>query len=105
IARRLEELPANRRVQVLVEVANAAEQQPLASAAQVQVQWVLRDAQGERLLAALRQLTLADGQLYAWVATEAALSRRLRRVLEEEGLSEAGVKAAGYWRLDEPTPA
>ena len=46
-----------------------------------------------------------DGfELYAWVATETALSRKVRRVLlDTHGLNEEFVKAAGYWRLDSST--
>jgi NADPH-dependent ferric siderophore reductase len=97
IARRLEELPANRRAQVVVEIEDAAERQALTSQAQVEVIWVLRGEQS--LLDVARQLTLPEGSLYAWVATESALSRKVRRVLLDElKLDEAAVKAAGYWR-------
>ncbi|KPA93275.1 MULTISPECIES: siderophore-interacting protein [Pseudomonas] len=101
IARRLEGLAANRRALVVVEVENAAEQQPLHSQAQVEVIWVRRDAPGQGLLQTVEQLTPPSGSLYAWVATEAGLSRKVRRVLLDiHGLDEAFVKAAGYWRLD-----
>jgi NADPH-dependent ferric siderophore reductase len=44
--------------------------------------------------------------LYAWVATESALSRKVRRVLLDDfKLDEAAVKAAGYWRLDDSEEA
>jgi NADPH-dependent ferric siderophore reductase len=98
IARRLEELPAHRRALVVVEIEDAAERQALTSQAQVEVIWVLRGE--ESLLDVTRQLTLPEGSLYAWVATESALSRKVRRVLLDEfKLDEATVKAAGYWRL------
>ncbi|KPX07361.1 Siderophore-interacting protein, partial [Pseudomonas syringae pv. coryli] len=46
-------------------------------------------------------MEMPEGKLYAWVATESALSRKLRRVLLDEfGLEEDFVKAAGYWKLD-----
>jgi NADPH-dependent ferric siderophore reductase len=100
IARRLEELAANRRALVVVEIENNAERQALESKAQVEVIWVLRGEQD--LLEATRQLTLPEGDLYAWVATESALSRKVRRILLDElKLDEAAVKAAGYWRLDD----
>ncbi|TDV70118.1 siderophore-interacting protein [Pseudomonas sp. LP_7_YM] len=99
IARRLEELPDNRRALVVVEIEDTAERQALTSAAQVEVIWVVRGEQD--LLEVARQLTLPDGDLYTWVATESALSRKVRRVLLDEfKLDEAKVKAAGYWRLD-----
>jgi len=99
IARRLEELADNRRALVVVEIEDNAERQALTSKAQIEVIWVVR---GERdLLDVTRQLTLPEGDLYAWVATESALSRKVRRVLLDEFKhNEAAVKAAGYWRLD-----
>jgi NADPH-dependent ferric siderophore reductase len=100
IARRLEELAANRRALVVVQIEDNAERQALESKAQVEVIWVLRGEQD--LLEATRQLTLPEGDLYAWVATESALSRKVRRILLDEfKLDEAAVKAAGYWRLDD----
>ena len=101
IARRLEELPANRRATVVIDIENAAEEQPLNSAATVEMIWVHRDEPGEELLSTVAQLKMPEGQLYAWVATESALSRKVRKVLlDTHGLEEAWIKAAGYWRLE-----
>ena len=103
IARRLKELPANRRALVVVEVENAAEEQTLNSAASVDVIWVHRDG-SNNLLEIVQGLSIPQGKLYAWVATETALSRKVRRVLlDTHGLNEEFVKAAGYWRLDSST--
>jgi NADPH-dependent ferric siderophore reductase len=99
IARRLEALPANRNALVVVEVADQNEQQMFSSQAQVDVIWIVRGEQS--LIDVTRRLEMPEGKLYAWVATESALSRKLRRVLLDEfGLDEAFVKAAGYWRQD-----
>lgn len=104
IARRLEALPAGRRALVVVEIQDAAERQVLDSNAQVEVVWVVRGVQDLQQVVA--GLTLPTGNLYAWVATESALSRKIRRVLLDDfGLDEAAVKAAGYWRLDESEEA
>ncbi|NVZ60990.1 siderophore-interacting protein [Pseudomonas gingeri] len=102
IARRLEGLAANRRALVVIEVENAAEQQPLHSPAQVEVIWVRRDAPEQDLLQTVEHLSIPSGSLYAWVATEAALSRKVRKVLlGTHGLSEEFLKAVGYWKLDD----
>ncbi|WP_455924254.1 siderophore-interacting protein [Pseudomonas putida] len=103
IARRLEELPANRTALVVIEIEDAREQQVLHSAAQVEVIWVERHSRENALVNAVADLTIPQGELYAWVATEAALSRQVRKVLlEQHQLGEtAQVKAVGYWRLDE----
>ena len=101
IARRLEGLAANRHALVVIEVENAAEQQPLESAAQVEVIWVLREGGQQDLLSTVQQLQMPTGELYAWVATETKVSRQIRRVLlDEHRLNEALVKTVGYWRLE-----
>jgi NADPH-dependent ferric siderophore reductase len=101
IARRLESLAANRRALVIVEVENGKEQQVLESAAEVNVIWVLREGGKDNLLTTVRQIQVPGGSLYAWVATESKVSRRIRRVLlDEHGLDDQFVKAVGYWRLD-----
>jgi NADPH-dependent ferric siderophore reductase len=97
IGRRLEGLAAGRRAVVLVEIEDDAERQPLSSAAELQVHWLRR---GERTLVdALRELTLPEGEVFAWIACESGLSRQLRAVLlNEHGVSEDCMKAVGYWR-------
>ena len=61
--------------------------------------WIVRGEQD--LVDVTRRLEMPEGKLYAWIATESLLSRKLRRVLLGEfGLEEEFVKAAGYWRLD-----
>lgn len=104
IARRLESLPANRAALVVVEVADPQEQQVFQSQAQVDVIWIVRGEQD--LLSVVRRLEMPEGKLYAWVATESGLSRKLRRVLLDEfGLDEEFVKAAGYWRREDGNEA
>jgi NADPH-dependent ferric siderophore reductase len=99
IARRLEELPAGRRVLAVIEIADAAEQQALQSAAEVEVIWVLRGQVD--LLDTVRTLTLPSGALYTFVAMETKLSRQVRRVLlDTHKVDEAFLKAVGYWRAE-----
>ncbi|MBK5408112.1 siderophore-interacting protein [Pseudomonas sp. TH34] len=99
IARRLDELSAGRKVLAVIEIANAAEQQPLHSAAEVEVIWVVRGQ--DDLLGTVQNLTLPDGSLYSFVATESKLSRQLRRVLlDTHNVNEAFLKAVGYWRAE-----
>ncbi|WP_338493018.1 siderophore-interacting protein [Pseudomonas trivialis] len=97
IGRRLEELPAGRQVLAVIEIENEAEQQALQSAADVRVIWVIRGRND--LLDTVQKLTLPDGSLYCFVATESRLSRQLRRVLlDTHQVNEELLKAAGYWR-------
>lgn len=99
IARRLEALSSNRRALVVIEVENAEEQQAFTSAAAFEVIWVQRHS--EDLLDTVTRLSLPEGLVYGWIATEAGLSRKLRRVLlDTHGLNEEQIKAAGYWRME-----
>ena len=99
IARRLEELPAGRQVLAVIEIENAAEQQPLHSAAEVEVIWVVRGQ--DDLLETVQNLTLPGGSLYSFVATESKLSRQVRRVLlDQHKVNESFLKAVGYWRAE-----
>lgn len=99
IGRRLEELPAGRKVLAVIEIADAAERQVLQSAADVEIVWVLRGQ--DDLLDVVRNLTLPGGTLYSFVATESKLSRQVRRVLlDTHKVDEQYLKAAGYWRAE-----
>jgi NADPH-dependent ferric siderophore reductase len=98
IGRRLEELPAGRQVLAVIQIEDEQERQPLSSKAQVEVIWVRR--QQEDLLAQVKNLTLPQGRLYAWVALEKGLTRQAKTLLLEKGVAEDALKAAAYWRAD-----
>jgi len=97
IGRRLEELPAGRRVLAVVQIEDEQERQPLPSKAEVEIIWVKRE---EDLLAVLRRLSLPEGKLYSWVALEKSLTRQVKALLLEKGAAEDALKAAAYWRAD-----
>lgn len=102
IARRLEELPADARVVVRIEVDGAADEVELAAGPNVDLAWLPRGeaVPGSVLIDAVRALELPDGEGYAWVATEASAARTLRSHLREErGLAKASTKITGYWKI------
>jgi NADPH-dependent ferric siderophore reductase len=89
---------------VLVEVADAAEEQDLPG-----VTWLHRDT-GDRLTAAVADLRLPAGDGFAWLAGEAAMVRTLRRTLVAKGVPKSAINFTGYWRArlsqdDAPTEA
>ena len=102
IARRLEELSARVKVLAVIEVSDTAEEQPLRSSATLELVWVHRDesviSDPSALLSTVGRITLPPGQGYAWVAAEAATSRRLRESLLQRGLPRDCVRAAAYWK-------
>ena len=95
--------PSSRGV-ALVEVADAAEEQPLPAPEGVAVRWLHRDGtppgEGTLLADAVAALTRPDGEdVFAWVAAESATVRAVRADLRGRwGLSRAQHHAIGYWR-------
>lgn len=93
---------------VLVEVANAAEEQNLPG-----VTWLHRNKtpHGQQLIEAVTQLKIpTTGEMFAWLAGEAATVRTLRRTLVAKGIPKPAIDFTGYWRThltqdDAPTEA
>ena len=93
--RRLEELPAGTRAIVIAQVVEP-DRRELASAADLQLQWV---SDGDALLAALRALPLPPGEGFVWAAGEAADMARVRQLflLDKRHPREA-MRVAAYWK-------
>ncbi len=103
IGRRLEELPASARAIVVVEVADAGEEQHFETRVRLETHWLHRNGaeSGDPTLLqdAIAKLALPSGDGYAWVAAEAATAKALRRLLiDQRGLRKDRVKAAAYWK-------
>lgn len=101
-----EALPAGHRAVALVEVADAAEEQPIHTRAELDLRWLRRDGAGAgttSLLAdAVRALDLPAAPGRAWGGGEARAMRDVRRHLgEERGLPAGAVSLLGYWKLRE----
>jgi len=109
IARRLEELPAGGRVDVLLLMPDVPAW-PAATSARPRC-----FATPEALTQALRELRLPAGEGFAWCAGEAHLMASLRDILlHEKRHPKAAMKVAAYWkqgavgfhaRLDDDAPA
>ena len=104
IARHLEEMQPGARALVFIEVANAAEERHLPTAANATIAWLHRHnapAGTTTLLdEAFKTAELPPGDTYAWIATEIETARRLRTYLtEEESIPRDQIRAAGYWRI------
>ncbi|MEU8997858.1 siderophore-interacting protein [Streptomyces caniferus] len=99
----LEALPAGARALACIEVADAAEEQHLATRADLTVRWVHRTGAAagphDALPAAVRALTFPPGRVFAWLAGEAGTVRALRRhLVEERGVEKRRIEFSGYWR-------
>jgi NADPH-dependent ferric siderophore reductase len=104
ISRILAEAPPSTRGLALVEVADAAEQQPLDHPDGIPVHWLHRNgvAPGESTLLADAVAALerpAGEDLFAWVAAESGAVRAIRADLRGRwGLGRPQHHAIGYWR-------
>lgn len=101
VGRRLEELGAEARAIVVMEVGDATAQIALPSLANVEVHWLHRgDApEGSLLEVALRQVTLPQGEGYVWAAGEAAAMKAVRQYLVgERGIDKKRIRASAYWK-------
>lgn len=108
IARMAEALPAAARAVLRIEVADAAEEQPIVSAAALDLAFLHRDGAAagttELLEQAVRAVPLPqDGRrCHVWVGCEQAQARRIRAGLAERGLDPACRSVAAYWRRGFP---
>lgn len=102
IARRLAELPAGARAEVLIEVDGPADHIALSSAATLSVQWVHRsgvELGALPLLDALRRTAMPAGVFHAWIGCESTQAKALRAYLINECQADPQwIRASSYWR-------
>ncbi|MFE6775875.1 siderophore-interacting protein [Streptomyces sp. NPDC057702] len=104
IAVTLAALPATARARVLIEVADAQEQQPLPTVADVDVTWLHRDGRpaGEALHAAALATTLPPGAGRVWGAAERGVVKSLRgHYVRTLGMDRAHTHLTAYWTRGE----
>ncbi|MFJ7129984.1 siderophore-interacting protein [Streptomyces sp. NPDC098101] len=102
IAAALERLPAGARAHAFVEIADAAEEQKLETAAGIDVTWLHRGDRpvGEALVEAVRALDFPAGDVHAFVHGEAGFVKELRRHLRlDREVPRERLSISGYWRL------
>lgn len=98
IARRVEELPAGKRVVVVVQVDDREARVDLRGDAACELHWLYR-AEGDELVTTLRRLELPAGEGYVWAAGEAAAMRAVRACLvDERGIDKRRIRASAYWK-------
>ncbi len=95
-------LPADARVFLYIEVAEAAEQQPIPGVARPTVYWLHRDGQesGTSTLLddALRAARLPSGQGRIWLAGHTPTVRGIRaHLLNERGIDRRALYVRGFW--------
>jgi NADPH-dependent ferric siderophore reductase len=97
----VETLPAGARAFAFLEVGSPAERQDLATAADLTLEWVLRDGPARPnslLLDRLRAFQPPAGDGHACVIGETSGVRAQRHFLLEQGWPRERITAEGYWR-------
>ncbi|MFI6145804.1 siderophore-interacting protein [Streptomyces sp. NPDC051109] len=102
----LDRLPADARVAAWFEVPHAGDRLDLATAADADITWIVREGgagkqRTERVLEELRasELPVAHAP-YVWLAGEAGTVRAVRRhFVQERSIDRRAVRFTGYWRL------
>ncbi|MFF4804150.1 siderophore-interacting protein [Streptomyces sp. NPDC001351] len=100
----LESLPADARARVWLEVHDAGDIQDLVTAADAEITWLVRGADGVEgspmVLDALRTDRLPPAEHpYAWIAGESGSVKQVRRhLVGERGIDRRRVTFVGYWR-------
>lgn len=95
-------LPPSATATVILEVADAAEQQPLVSNAGLEVYWLYHGAASEsRFAETVVRMVKAEAPTDVWIACEAQLMRIVRRTLLDGGLPAAQLSTRGYWKRGE----
>lgn len=100
----LAELPPGHRVFAAIEVADAAEEQELATAADASVTWLHRDGvrAGELLHRHATALELPTGRGRIWGGAERSTMRSLRRhFVNDLGVDRADTHLTAYWTAGE----
>ncbi|MFF1387717.1 siderophore-interacting protein [Rhodococcus erythropolis] len=103
IARLLEELPADARGHVFVEIADSAHIQSVRELSGVSVTWLPREGvepgATTLLLDAVSAVEWSDGRVFAWLAGEQATVRSLRRhLIRDRGIVKTDIDFTGYWK-------
>ncbi|MEU0899068.1 siderophore-interacting protein [Streptomyces massasporeus] len=103
----VEALPAGTRARVRLEVPHAGDIQDLATAADAEITWLVRDERGTEgsegspmTLDALRGAHLPPAERpYVWIAGESGCVKELRRhFVRDRGIDRRRVTFVGYWR-------
>lgn len=97
IARRLEELPEGAKAVVAVEIAGAAEEIALPTAAALDLTWLHLD-RGQSLTAFVAALELPPGEIFVFCGAEAETVDTLRARLAALGHPTGKSRLSNYWR-------
>lgn len=97
----LETLPSHVHVWALVEIADAADRQPVSCKARLDFEWLERRGPGgpsEFMLERVKAFNLPPGKGHAYLIGETSNVRAQRHDLLARGMAKDQISAEGYWR-------
>jgi NADPH-dependent ferric siderophore reductase len=96
-----ESLPAGRQAVILLEIPEAADEQPLAAKASADLRWLPRRSgpagEPDALAVAAADVPLPPGPGHVYLLGEARVVSRLREVMAGRGLPGSQVSPKAYW--------
>lgn len=105
IARIAAEVPPGTRMQAIIEVEDAAEEQPLASAGSLDIRWLHRrnypsGAKGVLAEETKKAIAAIDDETFVWFACEKEDVRAIRALLKSRRHDRKNMYVAWYWERD-----
>ncbi|MDK0523287.1 siderophore-interacting protein [Streptomyces sp. ML-6] len=105
IARLLEELPADTRGRVFIDVEHTSHAQELCGPAGVDVTWLPRNPSAPShpggLLEAIRTMDWAKEEWFAWLAGEQSAVQEIRRhLVRDRHMPKSAIDFTGYWKRE-----
>ncbi|WP_022872048.1 siderophore-interacting protein [Nesterenkonia alba] len=102
IAASVESMPAQAQGLALIEVRDAAEEQPIAAPAGVEVRWLHRGAdfspETTQLTAAVAEVEIPSGDVQIFIHGEREQMKAIRRnLVKERGVDRRGMSLSAYW--------
>lgn len=97
----LEILSPGEKATALIEISGEVDKQPLNTAGDVDLVWLVRDApagQSKVLADAASGFTIPEGEGHAYTLGETSIIRQVRQGLIARGLPKQNVSSEGYWR-------
>ncbi|MFI2366967.1 siderophore-interacting protein [Streptomyces sp. NPDC018833] len=90
---------AGMKAKVWLEVAHAGDRMPLATDADADITWLVREENAPPALESVAAAELPEGAAYAWLAGEAGSVKSLRRhLVDDRGLDRRRGTFVGYWK-------
>jgi NADPH-dependent ferric siderophore reductase len=110
ISANIEQLPANAKGHVVLEILTEADKYPINAPKDINIHWVINAQPSQKnsiLIDAVKKIKWLDGAPHIWVASEFDAMRGLRRYFKETfaeknlSINRGQIYASSYWKMGE----